>query len=74
MSSARIATLQRCRSCKSSGRNGSELCLRCGESDYAVIGSCECGCHPKPDDEAEASTLTSPSRPGAAQLDAGRNR
>jgi hypothetical protein len=74
MSSAPIATLQRCRSCKGSGRKGSELCLRCGGSGYVVISSGECGCLAKLGDEAEASAPTTASRSGAAQLDAGRNR
>ena len=66
MTSALIATLQRCRSCKGSGHKGSEACLRCGGSGYVVVGSCECGCRPKLGNGADVSTLTPASRSGAA--------
>ena len=74
MSSAPIATLQRCRSSKGSGRKGSKPCARCAGSGYVMAGSCECDSLPKHRNHAEASTLTSATRSDATQLDAGRDR
>jgi hypothetical protein len=74
MTSARIATLQRCRSCNGSGRKRSEPSLRCTGSGYLVVGSCNCGRLTKLGEDAEANAHTTASRPEAAQLDTRRDR